>query len=262
MPSKCSVNINSLHSLVIPQPEAVQHSDKTCLPTALPLTILRPLPSAYAQEGRRVCPKARAWGLVLEQPGPWAFLIASMGLPPWSGPRVGRRETLKAKWHSHLGELTAELEPWVIPPQEHPQGRLSDKLCFQVHRAEVQTICLPRTTGCLPSKGDVGGGCKAVASPCLAHSCHLTLVIPPCQSLSLFVSLTPLPWKIPGLCPCWPLYPWGPSPCLTLQWKPSSLSCSAVFSSRQPYGTYSFGYQLQSPRHVALGFTFRLWNQG
>lgn len=52
VPSKCSMNINSLHSLVIPQASLAQ-----LLPTALPSTFLRPLPS---QEGRCVCPKARA----------------------------------------------------------------------------------------------------------------------------------------------------------------------------------------------------------
>ena len=49
VPSKCSMNINSLHSLVIPQASLAQ-----LLPTALPSTVLRPLPS------QEVCPKVRA----------------------------------------------------------------------------------------------------------------------------------------------------------------------------------------------------------
>ena len=210
-----------------PTQRQVQHSDKTCLPTALPSTILCPLPSAYTQEGRCVCPKARAWGLVFEEPGPWTFLIANMGLQPWSGPGVGRRETLKAKWHFYLGELTAELEPWGTPPQEHPQGRLLDQLCYQVHWAEVQTICLPRTTGCLPSKEMVGVAVRqSQPLPCPQLPPHPH---DPTMVVSVSVCLPhALSWKIPGLCPCWPVYPWGPSPCLTLLMKafvPVLFSC-------------------------------------
>ena len=213
--------------LSYPTQRQVQHSDKTCLPTALPSTILCPLPSAYTQEGRCVCPKARAWGLVFEEPGPWTFLIANMGLQPWSGPGVGRRETLKAKWHFYLGELTAELEPWGTPPQEHPQGRLLDQLCYQVHWAEVQTICLPRTTGCLPSKEMVGVAVRqSQPLPCPQLPPHPH---DPTMVVSVSVCLPhALSWKIPGLCPCWPVYPWGPSPCLTLLMKafvPVLFSC-------------------------------------
>lgn len=183
---------------------------------------------------------------------PSSLTWATALIRPWGG----RRETWKAKWHSYLGELTAGFGAVrVTPPQEHPQGRLSEELCYQVHWAEVHTICLPRTTGCLPSKGD-GGGCKAVPSPCLACSCHLTLVIPPCQSLSLFVS--------PHLChenqafvPVGPSTPWGPSPCLTLLMKaflPVLFSCLFLPGSLKE--TYSLW--LPAPVPQACSSVFRL----